>query len=613
MKHSLNSLQEAYTFIEENQGGTSENYDFASSLKELLDNTSEESEKEKIQWEIDCFQFMLGDGKAKPFISSTSKDGKEYGYPSYESCTAETYKYWAWRSEEVTNPYLIIRYNQVLWNGNSKIAKNQKFAKKAVDAYFQLMNTQLDGLDSESQYQFIDLFKNGFSLSAQINYRLSEYKTLWNKLIFQGQPITDYWKSNLIEFALKNRRFKKIDFKNVVAVCLNSTHKEAKGRDLWDNEQILETALKVAKRTGENLAPIHIRLGENYEASAEHRMNDDSRMVPLTFLNQALEHYQEAKHQTKIEEVAVRLAELRKGLKLHAIPFSFDSEEIQSVIKAIREKAKKILNHEPDEIYTYLANGDDHEIFPKREWLEKSAKERSEKPSPFDFIHTSYVDINNNQTTGETTEEEKLTKELYDNFGWHLKLFINPFLQTLFVEGVKSGKLTYLNFIEFAYKRSWLGQTFSESSGGGELREYNWISAIAPAIQEYFFNTKAAIMASNFKPNYLLAIDSLTLKFEGILRNFAQLIKAKTIRYSQKNQGTREMYIEEIMESPKIQEYFNQEDVLLFKYVLLGQGMNLRNNIAHCFFKYPDYNYLQIHLLILCILRLGKYHMKQSD
>jgi len=608
MTIQLNNLKEAYSFIEENADEKNKNYSFTNALKILLDNTQDEEQKQKIQWEIDCFSFMLVEGDAKPYISGTTEGGKEYSYPSYDSFIEDAYKYLTWRSEQVKNPLLIIRYNQILWNGNSKISKNQKYAKQAIETYYNLLTSKLDSLDDEHQYQFINSFENALFLSTKINYRDSDFKTLWKRLIFNEKPIIGFWKSRLVELALKNKKFKKEDFNNIVGLCLQITCKNVKGENLYENEQILKTALLVGKRRNESLTPIHIALGKNYEASAEQRMNDDSRIVPLTFLMEALEQYQEAKDKDKIEDVAVRIAKLRNELQLSSVPINFDQDKIGPLIDYVRAMAKQILTSKPEAIYSYIASGRDFNIFPRKEWMEKPAKENK----VYDLFSTSYIDINNNQTKGNQSEDSNQTKEIYDKYDMYVKLTLNPFLQTLFVEGIKSGKLSYQSFIKFIVKHSWLGQKFSESSGGGKQREYNWVSAIAPAIQEYFLNTKATIFGSNYRPNYLLAIDSITPKFEGILRNFAQLIEVQTIRYSQKNKGTREMYLEEILENPKVQEFFNEDDRILFKYVLLGYGMNLRNNIAHCFFKYPDYNYQQMHLLILCILRLGKYRFESS-
>ena len=102
------------------------------------------------------------------------------------------------------------------------------------------------------------------------------------------------------------------------------------------------------------------------------------------------------------------------------------------------------------------------------------------------------------------------------------------------------------------------------------------------------------------------------MKFEGILRTFAQFLKVKTVKYDRKIKGTREMFIEELLLDDKVQNYFNESDRLLFKFILLRNGMNIRNNIAHSFYRYSDYNLSKFLLIFLAVLRLGRYRILEN-
>ena len=82
--------------------------------------------------------------------------------------------------------------------------------------------------------------------------------------------------------------------------------------------------------------------------------------------------------------------------------------------------------------------------------------------------------------------------------------------------------------IEYLAKYSWLGQTFTKIDLGGEPVKYNWIGVIAPSLIEYFTQMQAALLDKTYRLNYILCVDSLTLKMEGILRDFAQKLNAGT-------------------------------------------------------------------------------------
>jgi hypothetical protein len=51
--------------------------------------------------------------------------------------------------------------------------------------------------------------------------------------------------------------------------------------------------------------------------------------------------------------------------------------------------------------------------------------------------------------------------------------------------------------------------------------------------------------------------------------------------------------------------------MLLFDYVFSNEGgLNLRNNIAHCFYSENEYHPDKMLLLLAVLLRLGKYNIK---
>jgi hypothetical protein len=49
-----------------------------------------------------------------------------------------------------------------------------------------------------------------------------------------------------------------------------------------------------------------------------------------------------------------------------------------------------------------------------------------------------------------------------------------------------------------------------------------------------------------------------------------------------------------------------------FKFLFTSAGLNLRNNIAHCFYKSYQYNSGIMFLLITALLKLGNYEIKKE-
>ena len=174
--------------------------------------------------------------------------------------------------------------------------------------------------------------------------------------------------------------------------------------------------------------------------------------------------------------------------------------------------------------------------------------------------------------------------------------------------GIKKGILTYQNFVEYLRERTWLGVPYRETDMGGAVIEQNWTGLLAPAMVEYFVQTQSSLHSKYYQPNYVLCLDSLTLKFEGLLRNFAARLSVPTSTTSEK--GMREVYIHELLGHEVIKKYFSQDDLYLFKFLFTDQGINLRNKVAHCFQKEGDYTESKMIFLVLALLRIGKYNFQ---
>ena len=214
------------------------------------------------------------------------------------------------------------------------------------------------------------------------------------------------------------------------------------------------------------------------------------------------------------------------------------------------------------------------------------------------------IDINNNQ--------RESSKNDFDAYDWYIKFELNYFLFMLFTEGIENGKIDFNTFTSYLHEKTWLGQTFKGRIGGGNVRQYTWLSLIAPSIKNYFIQTQLIVDNRGKKYNYILCVDSLAMKFEGLLRDFADLIGCETIIYSKRLKGTIEMYIEEILNLEKIKEYFNETDRTMFSYIFTKNGMDLRNNIVHSFLRFPDYGIYANAFVIANYSQVGKVSSKNK-
>ena len=78
-----------------------------------------------------------------------------------------------------------------------------------------------------------------------------------------------------------------------------------------------------------------------------------------------------------------------------------------------------------------------------------------------------------------------------------------------------------------------------------------------------------------------------------------------------KKDEVREMLLEDLLDSDIVKKQFTDNDLALFKMIFTKKGENIRNNVAHCFYQTGEYRLEMICKIFLCVLRLGKYKLKQ--
>jgi hypothetical protein len=603
------NIDELYSFIEETTKGSGRQWDFTKDFRRLADATLDEKIKEKIKWESFVFDFNLDSGKVKPTLSGTKEDGSIFGYPSYLDFGENGLNYLIGRATEVKNDYLIARYNQILWNSPSKY-KHQQQARKAINGYLRLLKN-FDGSKKERKEDDdrLRMFKNGFGLAVQVKYRINEYKSLIKTWLFERGRYKPELKIYLLQYMLEMSQFKKQDFNGSLELVrkLGGSRGDTPP-DLFLKKEIHNTGLRIAQRVGSDSKIWNKRIGDTIVKMAEQRMDDETRMIPLSLYKDAITYYKATGFDKRVKEIENRYFELKKELKLSKVEIPLPEKESELLSNYLNAQSQKLLEYSPEQIFTYFATSDD--IFPKKVFIKERVK--NQQDSFLDSITTIKFDINKNVSKEKNGIVEKENTNLYKSYHFYIIMSVVPLLHRIFIDGIRNGKLSYENLVKFIFEKTWLGQVISDFDLSGEPIQYRWISLIAPSFHEYFLQSEGALKSNNPNTNYVMPIDSLTLKFEGVLRDFAKIIGVPTTT-SGKGNVLREKYIEELLAEEDIQKFFDENDLLFFNYLFVAKdGMNLRNNIAHSFFRFNNYSFHLMHLLICAFLRIGKYKLQKK-
>lgn len=605
----MDSYQRIIQFLEDNTSVFRQTYELTRTIAVMGKDLAEDAKMGLLEWEIDALNFSINNGQLVPISQQTTWDGKViHAYPSFEKFGEEGFEYLHSRAVVSTNDYLKSRYFMLLWSAPGKY-RNEETAKLAIDSLLRLLDKKVKLVpvdDSEQKFEQLALFECAVKISSKIRpYRIDELKTVANHWLFTPGLVEDFFSLSVIETILDYPKVWKVTELEKLSVPLESIMDNCIAKpDSFTAERVFQAGERLASKLQQDVKFWHNKLGEAYEAFAEHRLDDESRMIPLSSLGRALASYQAAKNEEKVSEIGVRFQRLKDELQLAEISVPLPSEPLLALIRHEEARAKKLLERSSFEIFEYLASAP--EIFPPikamREGIEKKGLDF------LDFATKLNFDINTNVKIEEGGNGSSKFDDLQVEYKLHLRFTLMPFLTTVIEQGILNGKINANTLIRWLAEKTWLGQILEEPNAGAPIRKYNWLGLLAPSLLEFFVQKEASLKSKNAFTNYVLCIDSITPKFEGILRDFAKRAGINTL--TTRNGQVREMYIEDILAAEKIGTFFHENDLAFFKYLFTASGVNLRNNVAHSYFRFQNYSEGYMILLILAVLRFGRYKLQ---
>lgn len=575
------SLKDYYDYIK-NDNDFDQKFGISSNLNSLRDSIEDINEKKKCTLEIYFSDFNFQQGNYVPLFSNN-----ESSYPSQS--LFEDFEYIKYRAslDDSISPKYLAKYNHLLWDSSHK---HIDYAKKAIDNYFNfLTSTLLPKDDNLSNRGFSEMFKNLFVLAQTINHKKDDsLKYLIDKL--DTEDINGFQKYLLMDFVTKNS--KKLDKEYTNRFFEYS--KEVIEKDLYPDldKEYLQLLIDISIKLGKSQKGFHNKLGDCHIAdSSKHK---ESFVVHDFYLKAHME-YQKAGNKKKIEEVTVLIEKAKDNLNFKSIKTEHSSPELQKWYDALNEMTTNLVEKgESKDIYEYLILSD--QIFPKAKVLDEKINSVM-----MDLVSTMTFDINRN-VSGK--------KGGINSYYIHIQNFTMRHLWLVFSKGLKNGKISFESLKDFLKNNTWYGVEFSIKNPAGKTETNSWLQLLIPAIDSYFKQSEIDIKTNtNSSSGYILSVDSLVLKFEGILREFSRYIGTQTIDI--KENGTQErISFEKLLENEKFKELVPEDDIALFKFMFTSEGMNLRNNIAHCFFKSKDYSAEIMWLLICAFLKLGNYKFR---
>lgn len=585
-KMDFQTLDEYYEYLENDTNLQYFDFDTCKYIIALRDKIKDENTKKLCSYELYFADFSIKNGILIPKIQSGAN-----AYPTLELFD-DNLEYIKTRANNVQNPKYKAKYNHLLWLSPQK---HIDFAKKAIESYLLLLkNSSFSAEDNLQCLSFCEYFKNLFILSQTVNHKKDDIINYAISLL-ESDKLNDITKYSLMDFIIENG--KKID-SSVTQKFFDYSKNKISNLD----ERVLESYLKLLIILSQKLKlkaeqnEFQEKLGDYYISKVKKEKYEG--LVAHYYYINALEEYKKANNKEKIEQTAVLLEQAKKTIDLKKVYFEIEDENLNKLWDSTKEETTQLIeNGNAKDIYVDLISG---KLLPKAAFLNEEIK-----PDMFDLVSTMTFDINKN-----VRKNKSFAINAYS-------LYINNFsikkISLVFSKGIKSGKISYESLIDYLKNYSWYGHDFTYLDTNNEIKGFNWIELLSPSLQSFFVQTEIDLKTNSHHPQgYILAIDSLVLKFEGLLREFSRMIGAQTIEI--KDDGTEERIgFEKLLDNEKLKALIPEDDIAFFKFLFTSKGMNLRNNVAHCFYTTKNYTSAVMLLLIVALLRLGNYKLVTKE
>ncbi len=556
-----------------------------------------DSDKKRIELEIDCLYFLVRNGKVEPMYTREREDGIVESYPNLSSISDEDIEYLKKRIKKTNNIYFKTRFAHIIWVKT----KQYDYAKQAADCYF-LLAENFEKLDIEKPIEHYGIeicyaLWNLQDIVFSINYKIEEFKDFVLNII--NNPNKDsscYLRLQLDCIKILLDKVKRAKLKKEVLKELEDLCQEALNNDLNEffTVDYLETGEKISQTLKTDSARWVLKQAEYYEGLS----NKENPIIAPEYCQKAIDLYKKLNNETKINELYKKYSYLSKSIKLSQ--YCTDSVDLTPCIKEYEKIAEELSS---EEILKFIIYSSD--IIPKYNEDKKFIEKQNEQYFLSSFVHTNIIDEYGHIIGKLDTEEDELKHRMYNYcdiwYDMQSKIFSHFLRKT--IELKKINAEIVLNFL----KNTWYGANIEKELSDGDIYKYNWLQYIGPSIESFFLKFEKFINGDESSILYIQEIDSLSLKIEGMIRDMISLASIDEFQafYFDRNKNFNWCNINKYLKDSNIFRIIPENDVYFLKY-FLTEHRNLRNRVAHSLTFLGEYGIYNMVILFIAILRLSK-------
>lgn len=555
----------------------------------------------------ECQVFMMGDPEN----------------PTKNTVIKETdYEYLKKRVDDTQNPLLKSRYAHLLVHCD--IRDKYVYAQIAVQEYLKLIRIYEEKPEDVPGGWRVAIewsIKNALELSAKFNLKICQdnVKKEIKKLIFQEtDPDSTYsiLILDMINLMLEqNMLFKKDDFEGMDEICIRHANILRKSGKNFPRSaiELYEIGQKIEGKLGTKKHDWNLYIAETYEELCQ--AFEKNPLVALDECQKAKMHYKLAKKSVQEKQIEQKIQELKKEIVIPIHHVEIQDEEHKKYLEASDSFVDKLTEENPEAILEFLIYSPN--LILDIDVVMKGVDTYLETSLARHLFNNVLFDQFGNRAQVFNTENEKKVIAKNNLYRLFLRQYPYYLLHKIVIESVKKGKLSPEIISNYLQTHSWYGKSFPKYIPTGESVAFKWLNQIMPAIEAFFSSLSTAI-ESEEETHFILPIDSLTLKFEGIFRDYCAF-NGITPTYQKNGQNDileQEKNLNNLLydDYAKVVKIFGQDETEFFKFLFVEKnGHNLRNNIAHSLLFEHQYSIYYMNLVFLAILRLSRGNFREED
>ncbi|WP_264520413.1 DUF4209 domain-containing protein [Flavobacterium sp. N1994] len=547
-------------------------------------NVASVASNKKITIERKVLSFYINDGELKSNLNLTNSIGNTIKFQFFNT---NEIVYIEKRLNETNNLIMKAKYSHIIWQET----KNIKFAEIAIDNYFELLKSKQEN----DFFKVIKIVASLLFISCKSKHKREELKKFFLELASKADSSQ---KSLLLNLFVKLKSHKNIELKELIIDIPNWYND-----DYFFNSQNLSLGLDLYKKLNIPQEELYLLLAKNEDQVIEQHSEDS--FIRLLSFGKKCRYLKHTTQEVEYQKCSEQYNQLKKVINLGRVQVAIDEELNLKINEYVDKKTEAILKYSTEEILAIFSFEESILVDPKEN---KKSAEKTFNNSFQRLVSVTTLDINLNFS--EPNESQKLENQIFQNYLIGLQLSFFILFIKVFRKGILDGHFTYQKIYDYLHEYTWYQYKFERVLRNNKIdEETNWITLIAPGLYNFFTQYEISMLLSTNKVNnYILALDSLTLKFEGALRDFIRLCGGNSTKVD-KDGLMKEQLLEELIDNDKIKELFTERDIELFKFTFTRKGKDIRNNIAHAFFSFSNYSFDNVALVFLCFLRLGKYNL----